>query len=204
MNEFPGAMRIKMTSTLFLLLCLAVIAPIRAASGGKEDKKTSGEETFSALAELPVAATTMNVRIYIRSYSSEQDGRNLHAVLLDGGPSALLKTLRKMKPIGRIEREGTVGFYDFKFILSKPTATGRRIYAVTDRPIGFLEAYADARSKDYPFGVLQLELKADEKGREKGEGTLIYAAKIKILDMDKVDIENFSFAPIRLLGVRQL
>ena len=197
-------MRITMTTTVFLLVCLALIMPIRATSEGQQDRKNSGEETFSALAELPVAGTTMNVRIYIHSYSTEQDARNLHAILLDGGPNALLKTLRKMKPIGRIERDGTVGFYDFKFILSKPTATGRQIYAVTDRPIGFLEAYADARSKDYPFGILQLELKADEKGREKGEGTLIYAAKIKVLDTEKVDIENFSFAPIRLLGVRQL
>ena len=199
-----GVMRIKMTTALFLLLCLALMMPISAASGGKEDKKNSGGETFSALAQLPVAGTTMNVTIYIHSYSSEQDARNLDAIVLDGGPSALLKTLRKMKPIGRIERDGTVGFYDFKFILSKPTATGRRIYAVTDRPIGFLEAYVDARSKNYPFGILQLELKADDKGREKGEGTLVFAAKIKVLDMEKMDIENFSFAPIRLLGVRRL
>jgi hypothetical protein len=197
-------MRIKMTTTLFLLLCLAFIMPIRAASGGNEDKKNSGEETFSALAELPVAGTTMNVKIYIHSYSSEQDARNLHAIMLDGGPNALLKALQKMKPIGRIETDGTVGFYDFKLILSKTTATGRQIYAITDRPIGFLEAYVDARSKDYPFGILQLELKTDDKEKEKGVGTLIYAAKIKGLAGDRVDIENFTFAPIKLLAVRQL
>lgn len=197
-------MRIKMTTTLFLLLCLALVVPSLATSGVKKDKKDSGKETFSALAELPVAGSTMNVTIYINRYSSEQDAKQMHAILLDGGPKALLKTLQKMKPIGRIERVGTVGFYDFKFILSTPTATGRRIYAVTDRPIGFLEAYYDTRSKDYPFGIMQLELKADEKGRQKGEGTLIYAAQIKVLDGEKVEIENLTFAPIRLLGVRKL
>ncbi|MEK6325424.1 MAG: hypothetical protein AABN33_27605 [Acidobacteriota bacterium] len=197
-------MRIKMTTTLFLLLCLALVVPSLATSGVKKDKKDSGKETFSALAELPVAGSTINVTIYINRYSSEQDAKQMHAILLDGGPKALLKTLQKMKPIGRIEKVGTVGFYDFKFILSTPTATGRRIYAVTDRPIGFLEAYYDTRSKDYPFGIMQLELKANEKGKQKGEGTLIYAAQIKVLDGEKVEIENLTFAPIRLLGVRQL
>ena len=34
-------------------------------------------------------------------------------------------------------------------------------------------------------------------------GTLIYAAKIKGLDGEKVEIENLTFAPIKPLGVRQ-
>lgn len=197
-------MRIKVTATFFLLLCLALGVPSLATSGVIQDRKDTGKETFSALAELPASGTTTNVTIYINRYSSAQDAKGLHAILLDGGPKALLKALHKMKPIGKIEREGTVGFYDFKFILSTPTPNGRRIYALTDRPIGFLEAYYSTRSKDYPFGVMELELQADEKGREKGVGTLIYAAKIKGLDGEKVEIENFTFTPIKLLGVRQL
>jgi hypothetical protein len=146
----------------------------------------------------------MNVKIFIRGYSSQADAQRLHGILADGGPKALLKTLQKMKSLGSIQREGAVGFYDFRFVLSTPTANGRHIYAVADRPIGFLEAYVNTRSRDYPFGILELDLKSDDKEREKGEGTLIYAAKIKLLDTNKVDIENFTFAPIKLLGVRQL
>jgi len=190
-------MRIKLTTLLLLLFCLSLAMPAAGAKDGKE-------ETLSALAQLPVAGTTMNVRIYIKSYSSLQEARQLHGILTDGGPGALLKTLQKMKPIGHIEREGTIGFYDFKLILSKSTPEGRHIYAVTDRPIGFLEAYAGSRSVDYPFGILELDLKADKKGKEKGEGSLIYAAQIKVVDGEKVDIENLTFAPIRLLGVQQL
>lgn len=190
-------MRIKLTTLLVILFCVLLAMPASAAKDGKE-------ETLSALAQLPVAGTTMNVRIYIKSYSTPEEAQQLHGVLTDGGPAALLKTLKKMKPIGRIEREGTVGFYDFKLILSKSTPEGRHIYAVTDRPIGFLEAYNNSRSVDYPFGILELDLKADKKGKEKGEGSLIYAAQIKVVDGEKVDIENLTFAPIRLLGVQQL
>jgi len=190
-------MRIKLMTLLFLLFATVLVAPSIAA---RDDKP----ESFSALAQLPVAGTTMNVRMYISGYSSAEEAQQLHGILTDGGPKELLKALQKMKPIGRIEKEGTVGFYDFKLIISKPTPDGRHIYAVTDRPIGFLEAYVNSRSVDYPFGILQLDLKSDKKGKEKGEGTLIYAAQIKVLDGEKVDIENLTFAPIHLLGVRQL
>jgi hypothetical protein len=190
-------MRIKSMVALLLFLCLALALPALAGRDGKE-------ESFSALAQLPVAGTTMNVRLYINGYSSPQEAQRLHGILSDGGPKALLKALQKMKPLGRIEREGTVGFYDFKVILSKKTPEGRHIYAVTDRPIGFLEAFAGSRSVDYPFGILELDLKTDKKGKEEGEGSLIYAAQIKGMDGDRVNIENLTFAPIRLLSVHRL
>lgn len=195
-------MRLKLATALCLLSCLALTALADVTARG--DKKGSGKETFSALAVLLSAGATTNVTINIESYSSDQDARALQAALLDGGPDALLKALEKMKPIGRIERVGTVSFYDFKFIRSVSTPTGRQIIAVTDRPIGFLEAYFAGRSTDYKFGILQIDLKDDKKGKEEGEGALIYAAQIKALDGDKFEIENFGVDPIKLMGVRQL
>jgi hypothetical protein len=191
-------MRNKVRIELLLLVCAALIMPMSATSGAK-----GRNEVFSALAQLPVNGTTTNVKIYISGYSSPQDAERLHATLVDGGPNALLKVLRKMKSLGRIEKEGSVGFYDFKLILSRPTPTGRHIYAVADRPIGFLEAYFSTRSKDYPFGIMELDLKAGDNEKEKGEGTLIYAAKVRVVDGEKVEVENVIFAPIRLLSIRQ-
>lgn len=201
-------MRIKLITALCLLSCLA----LGVTAGAKGNKKGSGRESFSALAYLPAGAgvrmrgagATANVTINVESYSSADDAQRLQAALLDGGPDALLKALEKMKPIGRIARVGTVGVYDLKFIRSVQTPTGRRIIAVTDRPIGFLEAYFAGRSTDYKFGVLQIDLKDDKKGKEKGTGSLIYAARIKVLDGDRIDIENLGVDPIRLEGVRQL
>jgi hypothetical protein len=190
-------MRTKIAIAWVVLVCVTLIVPTSATSGAKN-------EVFSALAQLPVAGSTANVKIYINGYSSPQDAERLNSILLSGGPDALLKALRKMKSLGRIERDGSVGFYDFKLIISKATPTGRHIYAVADRPIGFLESYFSTRSKDYPFGILELDLKADNSESEKGEGTLIYAAKLRVIAGEKVEIENLTFAPIKLLGVRQL
>ncbi len=192
-------MRIRLSVGFLVMVCAALIVPMNAASGSK-----GRNEVFSALAQLPVQGTTANVKIYISGYSTQQDAERLHTTLLNGGSSALLRALKKMKSIGHIEREGSVGFYDFKFILSTDTPAGRHIYAVADRPIGFLESYFSTRSTDYPFGIMELDLKADDNEKEKGEGTLIYAAKIKVIKGEKVDIENVTFAPIRLLGVHQL
>jgi len=206
-------MRIVLITALCLLSGLALTLVTGATAAAKMDKKGSGsdKETFSALAYLPSgigpamrgAGSTANVTINIEGYSSDEDAQHLQAALSDG-PDTLLKALERMKSIGRIEREGTISFYDFKFIRSTPTETGRRIIAVTDRPIGFLEAYFDGRSTDYKFGILQLDLKDDKKGKEEGVGALIYSAKIKLLTGNQVDIENFGIDPIRLEGVRQL
>jgi hypothetical protein len=206
-------MRIKIIATLCLLACVALSVPAGATpAANSDDKEASGKETFSALAYLPTgigpsvrgSGATADVTINIESYSSDQDAQELQAILLDGGPNALLKALEKMKTIGRIERVGTISFYDFKFISSTPTATGRRIFALTDRPIGFLEAYLASRSTDYKFGILQLDLRDDKKGKEEGVGTLIYAGQIKVLNGNNVEIENFGIEPIRLEGVHQL
>jgi hypothetical protein len=192
-------MRLKVTIGLLLIGCLMLIAPTIATSGAR-----GRAEVYSALAQLPVAGSTTNVKIYINGYSTPQDAERLHATLLSGGSNALLKALGKMKTLGRIERDGSVASYNFKLIVSTNTATGRHIYAVADRPIGFLEAYFNTRSKDYPFGILELDLKSGSDESEKGQGTLIYAAKIRVIQKEKVEIENVTFAPIKLLGVRQL
>ena len=207
-------MRFIPIAALFLFFGLALTVRSETAPADKMDKPVAsfGKETFSALAYLPSgvgpamrgAGATANVNIYIESYSSDEDAQELKAALFEGGSQRLLGALEKMKSIGRIEREGTVSFYDFKFIRSTPTETGRRITAVTDRPIGFLENYFATRSADYQFGILQLDLKDDKKGKEDGVGALIYSAKIKILNGNQIEIENFGIDPIRLEGVRQL
>jgi hypothetical protein len=178
--------------------------PAGATSQATGDQSGSGKETFSALADFLPSGGTRNVTIYIDGYSSQQEVQQLQETLDSGGPDALLTALEKLKPIGRIEREGTVSFYDFKLIISRPTPTGRQILAITDRPMGFREEARDTRSTEYPFGILQLDLKDDKKGKEEGEGTLIYAAQLKDLNLDKLNIENYSVDPIKLLGVRQL
>jgi hypothetical protein len=190
------------------LLALAVVMSATAQEPEKQPKK----EKFGALAYMPSGAgpamvgagARVNVDLHVNSYTNDADAKELAATLLQGGDDALLKALEKRKSIGKITLTGRVGFYDLKLIRSHRIEGGRRIYAVGDRPMGFLEMYVSNRSRDYPFGILQLDLKPNSKGREEGTGALVYAAKIKVLEGNSISIESYGIEPVRLMGVRKL
>jgi hypothetical protein len=194
--------RFLIVSVALIVLALGLSMP---APAQKKDEK------FSALAYLPHGAgpamvgagARVNVDLWVNSYTSDADAKVMAGALVEGGPDALLKMLEKAKTIGKIRLTGRAGFYDFKLIRSHQTEGGRRIYAVGDRPVGFLEVYSGSRSQDYPFGILQLDLKKNSKGKEEGEGALIYSAKIKVLDGNSIDVESYGIGPVKLLGVRK-
>jgi hypothetical protein len=201
-----------MKARFFIAFCaLAIVALVLWIPAPAQEQKPKSEK-FGALAFMPHGAgpamvgagARVNVDLFVRSYTSDEEARSLAAALLEGGSDALLKRLEKAKSIGKITITGRVGFYDLKLIRSHRTSEGRRIYAVGDRPVGFLEAYVNNRSRDYPFGILQLELKSNEKGKEEGTGALIYAAKIKVLEGNSIDVESYGIDAIKLLGVRKL
>jgi hypothetical protein len=196
------------TGVACCLLCLCLAAASGQAPAQTQKPKS---QKFSALAHLPSGAGrrmvgaggTANVDLYVKSYTSDEEAKALARTLLDGGPDALHKSLEKADSIGKITLSGRVGFYDLKLIRSHQTQDGRRIIAVGDRPMGFLELYVGNQSTDYEFGILQLELKRKDNGKEEGEGSLIYAAKVKVKEGNQIDIESYGVQPIRLMGVRQ-
>jgi hypothetical protein len=55
-----------------------------------------------------------------------------------------------------------------------------------------------ARSTDYRFGYMELFLNRNGTG----EGTLIPAARIRVLDNGTWEVENFGEFPARIIGVR--
>ena len=192
-----------------LFLCVAAATGRAPAQAQKPEKPKP--QKFSALAYMPSGAgrrmvgagSTVNVDLYVKNYTPDAEAQVLARTLLDGGSDSLLKALEKADSIGKITLSGRVGFYDLKLIRSHQTPTGRRIIAVGDRPMGFLELYVSNQSRDYEFGILTLDLKRKDNGKEEGEGALIYAAKVKVEEGNKIDVESYGVAPIRLMGVRQ-
>ena len=210
-----------MKARFFIALCLLaalafVISPRSTAQDKKPEEQKQEQkpkkEKFSALAYMPHGAgpamvgagARVNVDLYIDSYTTDAEAKTMAGALLEGGANDLLKALEKADERGRARLVGRAGFYDFKLIRSHQVEGGRRIYAVGDRPIGFLEMYAGSRSQDYPFGIMQLDLKKNSKGREEGSGALMYAAKIKVLEGNRIEVETYGIEPIRLMGVRKL
>ncbi|HET8783635.1 MAG TPA: hypothetical protein VFM63_14515 [Pyrinomonadaceae bacterium] len=206
-----------MKARFFIALCLLaalafVISPRSTAQDKKPEEDKPKKEKFSALAYLPAGAgpamvgagARTNVDLYLDSYTSDAEAKSMAAALLEGGSDHLLKALEKADTRGKVRLVGRAGFYDFKLVRSHQMEGGRRVYAIGDRPMGFLEMYAGSRSQDYPFGILQLDLKPNKKGREEGTGLLMYAAKIKVLEGNRIEVETYGIEPIKLLGVRKL
>jgi hypothetical protein len=98
--------------TILLALWISVVALSSYAQS----------EKYSALGYLPSGAgmrmvgagSTMNLDLYIDRYSTNQEANLLAGALIEGGNDALLKSLEKMKRIGKIQLTGRVGFLRFE------------------------------------------------------------------------------------------
>ncbi len=165
--------------------------------------QTTEREHFTAVASLPRAATrTAWVDIRANRYTDDETTKRMAAILIEGGQDALVKELEKADDIGHASLSGRVGAFDLKLIRSRKTPTGRRIIGVSDRPVAFLEAYRGGRSMDYKLGIIVLDLKTDKKGKEVGEGVVLYASKVKI-ENGALDIEYMGVEPIKLRNIRK-
>ena len=184
----------KLIGLLLAICCLSITAFSQTESKPKP-------EHFTAVASLPrSAARTAWVDIRINSYTDDATTQRMAAILVEGGQDALVKELENADTIGHASLSMRIGFFDLKLIRSRKTPTGRRIIGVSDRPIGFLEAYGGSRSRDYKIGIVVLDLKLDKKGKEVGEGILLYASQVKIKD-GVLDIEYVGMAPVKLRNV---
>jgi len=201
-----------MKRTLLWVMAALVVAVLftMVSQPPNVDAKPKGD-SFSATAYLPAGAgprmlgagATANLTIYLERYTTDEEAKQYAATLLEKGPDELLKALEHAPAIGKVTMQRRLGFFDLKLIRSHPTEQGRRIVGVCDRPIGFLEAYFSGRSMDNKFGIVIIDLKTNQKGKEEGSGALIYAAKVTVLEGNKVEVENYGIDPVKLMAVRK-
>jgi hypothetical protein len=152
-----------------------------------------------AMGQNTAMGKTFNVTINIESYSTPADQKTLMDAFARGGHTALVKTLSKMKPQGRVAITGTIG-YRIAYIRSFETENGRKIRLITDRPIHFKEAYANGRSTDYDLSALEINVKADPK---QSDGSLIVAGKFKVDKDQQIQFESYGSGPWRLVNIME-
>src|SRR5262249_48375588 len=188
---------------LIFLLLLSSSRPAPARSQNqREEFVARGLMPSVNGSEMIGAGATVNVSIYLDSYSTEAEARAMASQFAAGGYKALRKALEKATLKGRITISGREGSYDLKLLRAKTTDGARRIFAVGERPIRFLDAYYSGRTHDEQFGILQLEWKI-AGGLEDGSGVLVHGGRIKGLEADGIPLENSVSEPVRLAGVRK-
>jgi hypothetical protein len=160
-----------------LLLAILSLAAVTLALSADEGKFKVGTIDATAMGTSTQLGQTINVKVTIREFSTEEDRAILVEAYKKGQSQGLVNALTKMKADGRIAITGTLG-YDLSFIRLIPTPTGRKIRFVTNREIRFGETYYDTQSRYYDLTAGEIEINDSDK--DKSGGVLYPAAQLVI------------------------
>ncbi|MGA7852188.1 MAG: hypothetical protein WCA15_02610 [Candidatus Acidiferrales bacterium] len=128
----------------------------------------------------------VEIRLTIYDFSTLEERQVLVDAFTKGQNQGLVNALTKMRAVGRISLTGTVG-YDVSFIRMIPTATGRKIRFVTNRPIRFGEAWTDAQSVSFDLSGGEIDLNDSDKS--KSTGVLFPRAQLVIDKQGQLQID---------------
>jgi hypothetical protein len=184
----------KKSVTAFAILAFLVSAP-RVLTQEK-----SPVEAYSGVAVGTggtVGGKSISFDFRITQYTTDEELQNFAQLVKDKGTDALRSDLEK-EDKGRISAVGSTG-NQIAVARKRQQGSDTIITIVTARTMPFLEFTRGGRSRDYPFGYLQVKL--DDKGQ--GTGQIMAAAKIRF-DKKKgqYEIESFGNQYIKATNVR--
>jgi hypothetical protein len=166
-----------------LLLVLFLASSIPAISADNKPTETISATAMGTSTQL---GRNVSIQIIVDHFSTPEDKQTLVDAFNKGQNEGLAKALTKMKSVGRIAITGTVGF-DLNYVALISSPTGRKIRFITNRPIGFAEAYNGGRSTQYDLTAGEIDLNGSDKN--KSTGLLYPAAKLSIDKKGQLQIE---------------
>lgn len=176
-----------------LLLAVFVVAPALAQS----DKAPERFQGNMVSLDNAGRRSTAFVVLQVDHWGTEQEAVDYLKILKDKGQQGLLDAFYDAKEVGYIKVGDRLG-YHIVFAREIATPDGRIVRAWTDRPIMFAEAMRNTRSRDYPFGVLEIKF----VGNGKGEGTLTAAVQMGFDDKGQLAMERWDTQPYKVLNVK--
>lgn len=143
------------------------------------------------------AGKSFGMSIYIDAVSNDGEVEELAGTLKHKGQDGLVKALDNLKDKGRVAPTGSVGT-GMRVIRIRPTNDGgQHIVLLTNRPISFRELWNGTRSRDYPFGIVILNVDKDGKGT----GLFDPLCKMKFNKKNELEVERYGQRPFRLVNV---
>jgi hypothetical protein len=177
-----------------LLPVFALLAtPVPAAS-----KKPAVDEFTAVFISMNVpGAMGKQVQIWIESYTPDDVAQMLATTLQDKGQRALIDAMPETRA-GTI-RIGTTDGYPISVARQRKNDDGSRtIYLASNKPFVGLAVSGGGNAINYPFGFVQLDLKADGTG----SGTIIGAASLLFDDRKNLTVGMAEVQPGRLSDVK--
>jgi hypothetical protein len=145
------------------------------------------------------AASAGVVDITIERWSTDAEREQFFNILREKGQVAARDALQRFPRVGFFRSPDSLG-YPIQYAHQEPWGDGgRRVTLMTDRPIGFWEAANRPRTAEYPFTVIEIQLKSNGQG----DGKVTVATKL-ILARSTLIIENYDMQPVRLTTVKQV
>ncbi len=173
-------------------LLLAGLLMLMSVPGFSRDKNETIDAT--AWGTSTQLGRNIGVTLIIYDYSTPADRDILVEAFQKDSNQGLVNALEKMKAVGHISITGTLG-YDVSYVVMIPTATGRKIRFVTNRPIKFGEAYFDTQSQAFNLSGGEIDL--NDQDKSKSSGVLYPAAQLGINSEGQLSI-NLRENPWRL------
>ena len=179
------------------MMILGMALPLMA--GETKEIYTGTAVSVGGTVSGQLASTTFNLTI--EGYTSDEEAQRFLTTLAEEKQDGLMKAISKQK-LGFFSLSGQVGRTINVVRVHNLEEGKRKVVVVFERWLKMAEVRNGYRSRDYPFGVIEIVMDPDGKG----EGTYIGAAKIRWVTDDKtgkksVEIENFATYPTRLMGV---
>ena len=179
---------------LFTLLLLVSFTLAAAA----QDKTLP--ETYSGVAigtGGSVGGKTISFNFRVTQYTTDEEVQSFAQLVKDKGTDALRRALEK-EDRGRINAVGSTG-NQIAAARKRKNGSETIITIVTARNMPFIELYQNGRTRDYPFGYLQVRLDATGKGT----GQIMAAARIRFDNKKgQYEIESFGNQYIKATNVR--
>ena len=188
-----------------LAVALAVVGVLLAGTlvftAPVAQSQPSGPERFEG--RIADAGTFGNVgtnffSIEVDEYTSDEEFIEFMEILAGGGPRRLEDAFLRSRK-GRIVIN-SMG-YDIALVRTTPTESGRVVRVFTVRHLGFDESTRQTRSREYPFGMIELQL--NHNGR--GDGVLVVAVRLQLNADGRLEVETFretySTPAFRLMNV---
>jgi hypothetical protein len=186
-------------ATMMYSLVLAVLIATGVAQESVQSPKSAPEEFSAILSNISNVggAGITPLKIRINRWTTDADDERLLGVLRDKGQDAFLQALLDNKEVGSISTPTSLK-YDFFYARQFVTPQGvRRIMLISDRPMTPTERASSARSREYPFTVIDLRIPKEGVG----EGTLAQMVQLKLLG-NILGIENLATGPMKLAEVK--
>lgn len=188
-------MNSKITRRIAVIMVLSLLVGMKSYGQALSKPEKIDCVAFGTQTQL---GKTFNVKILIQEYSEPGDREILLDAFKKAGSKGLFNAVSKMHSKGRISLPSTVG-YDINYAREIPSASGRTIRLVTNRPISIGEVWTSSRSMNYNLSIVEFNLPNEKDA--KGKGSLLPAAELKInKKTGEIEIETYKF-PWRLENV---